>query len=102
MRRIAIVTTLLALGPSAPALSANQGCDIATSSYVRVLPPEKRQAQSGRRSRPIQAMPQTPCATIPNGWENAIGPIGVEINPGTNQDASQPGEEPETQPRPTR
>jgi hypothetical protein len=102
MRQIAIVTTVLALGPSSPTLSANQGCDITTSSYVRVLPPERRQVRSGRPSRPIVTMPQTPCATIPNGWENAIGPIGVEISPRANEDANQPGEEPEAQPRRTR
>ena len=64
---------LLALLAAAPVAAGDKGCDIEASSVVRVVP-------GNAPSSPVTtARAQTPCATIPNGYENVIGPIGVEV-----------------------
>ncbi|MDQ0471702.1 hypothetical protein [Labrys wisconsinensis] len=61
---------------AAPALAQTQdrGCDIETSSYVVVKPPTPRPPTG-----PVVAVPQTPCPTLPDQWDGAVGPIGVGI-----------------------
>jgi hypothetical protein len=64
---------LLALLAATPAAAQDKGCDIEASSAVRVVP-------GNAPSSPLTtARAPTPCATIPNGYENVIGPIGVEV-----------------------
>jgi hypothetical protein len=75
--RIAVAP--FALSASIGAASAQAplpGCDIATSSYVVIAPPSRKPAPAV-----ITAMPQTPCATIPNGYEGVLGQINIDVNP---------------------
>ena len=64
---------LLALLAAGPAAAADKGCDIEASSVVRVVP------GNAPSSSITTARALTPCATIPNGYVNIIGPIGVEV-----------------------
>jgi hypothetical protein len=74
---------LLAILAAAPAAAEDKGCDIEATSEVRVVP---RNAPS---SSVTTARAQTPCATIPNGYENVIGPIGVEVRSPEPQEGAQ-------------
>ena len=58
-----------------PALAQDRGCDIQTSSYVRIVPP------NAPKSAVIVAAPQTPCPTLDTGPQPQIGPIAIEIKP---------------------
>ena len=73
-----LVLSCVALTP-ALAQSAQPGCDIATSSYVVIAPPTRKPP-----SPVITAMPQTPCATIPNGYEGMLGQMSIDINGNEN------------------
>lgn len=78
MVRTLRIVVLISVGTSAgapAALAQDKGCDINPSSYATVVPPGRGNGAV------ITAAPQTPCAIIPNGWENSIGPIGVEVTP---------------------
>ena len=76
MRFTAALVLLAAV--ALPAQAQDRGCDIETSSYVVVKPPAKR-PNPGL----IVAAPQTPCPTLPNEWDGAVGPIsvGVDVRP---------------------
>lgn len=67
----------------APALAQDRGCDIQTSSYVRIVPP------NAPKSAMIVAAPQTPCPTLDTGPQPQIGPIAIEIKP-TMPDPARP------------
>jgi hypothetical protein len=82
----ASLAVLLALVAAAPAAAGDKGCDIEASSEVRVVP------KNAPSSSVTTARAQTPCATIPNGYENGIGPIGVEVrSPEPEQGRKLPG-----------
>lgn len=79
VRSVSVAVMLLALGAPAwaePVSTQDKGCDIQAGSSVRLVP------KGAKRSETTTAQSQTPCAVIPNGWENAIGPIGIEIGSG--------------------
>jgi hypothetical protein len=74
VRLLAVVAVALPAAVAAPpAAAADKGCDIETSSEVRVVP------KGTPPSAVTTARPQTPCAAIPNGYENVIGPVGIEV-----------------------
>src|SRR5690349_10760217 len=76
----------------ATAQTHQPGCDITTSSYVVIDPPSRHKAVG-----PIVAMPQTPCATIPNGYEDVLQGITVDVNRGDlGSDTSQMPQSPQT------
>jgi hypothetical protein len=70
------LTAALTSGPAAAQTHA-PGCDITTSSYAVIDPPSRR-----KTAGPIVAMPQTPCATIPNGYEDVLLGVTVDVNRG--------------------
>jgi hypothetical protein len=78
----------LILAAATPALARKEDCGVPPSSYAVMVTP-----RAHARASVIMALPQTPCAVIPNGFENAIGPIGIEITPRSqqNQPTDQPG-----------
>jgi hypothetical protein len=85
--RASLSLSMLLLLSAGPALAEDRGCDIETTSHARIAP-------AGRGSGPTLSVgPQTPCATIPNGWENAIGPIGVEVTPQQRDGLDPPSDE---------
>jgi hypothetical protein len=97
MRRIVIVTMVLALAPTGAALAANDGCDIATTSYVQLvpptkgLPPAKHSAGGLRKAGLLRALPQTPCPTVPNGCREGEAcnmPIELNISPNLTDPAA--------------
>jgi len=85
-RTFPALLALVAALPGEPAAAQTHqpGCDITTSSYVVIDPPARRRAAG-----PIVAMPQTPCATIPNGYEDVLQGITVDVNRGDPQAETQ-------------
>jgi hypothetical protein len=71
------------------AQGAQAGCDIATSSYVVVAPP-RHHADRG----PVVALPQTPCATIPNGYEGVLQGITIDVDAGSDPQGTGDGSTP--------
>ena len=80
----ASIPFLFALLAAAPVAAEDKGCDIEAGSEVRVVP------KNAPSSSVTTARPQTPCATIPNGYENVIGPIGVEVRSPEPVEGAQP------------
>ena len=76
MRTAVAAFALSASTGAASAQAPLPGCDIATSSYVVIAPPSRKPAPAV-----TTAMPQTPCATIPNGYEGVLGQINIDVNP---------------------
>ena len=74
MSRLWILAAVAVLS-STPALAQDRGCDIQTSSYVRIVPP------NAPKSAVIVAAPQTPCPVLDTGPQQQIGPIAIEIKP---------------------
>jgi hypothetical protein len=60
---------------------AGDGCDITTGSYAVVAP-----SRRGPPKPVISVMPQTPCATIPNGWEDMLPQITVDVDRARRQE----------------
>lgn len=82
MRLIAIL--ILALSPIGAAMAAGDGCDIATTSYVEMVPAGKHPPKGPRTAGILRALPQTPCPTVPNGCregEYCNMPIELTISP---------------------
>ena len=76
-----LLLAVLSAPISSPALAQDRGCDIQTSSYVRIVPP------NAPKSAVIVAAPQTPCPVLDTGPQPQIGPITIEVKP----DSSGPG-----------
>jgi hypothetical protein len=76
MRRCLLpLLAVSALFPAAPALAQDRGCDIETTSYVRIIPPK------APKSDTVIATPQTPCPVLDTGPQPQIGPFVIDINP---------------------
>jgi len=75
MNRTLVPFVCLIVAPAVPALAQDRGCDIQTSSYVRIVPPH------APKSALIVAAPQTPCPVLDTGPQPQIGPIIIDVKP---------------------
>ena len=74
-RSLIILFVAVAMPLAEPALAQDRGCDIETTSYVRIVP------KDAPKSDTVIATPQTPCPVLDTGPQPQIGPITIDIKP---------------------